>query len=93
MNCWHCGTELIWGGDHDGEEGDEHDIVTNLSCPNCETYVYVYHTFNFPTMKKQMELFDKEPEMWYHYCDEEKSDMEIGKGEDCSWCGANESSS
>ena len=19
MNCWHCGTELIWGGDHDLE--------------------------------------------------------------------------
>ena len=17
MNCWHCNTELIWGGDHD----------------------------------------------------------------------------
>jgi hypothetical protein len=31
--------------------------------------------------------------MWYHYCDVEKSEMEIGKGEECSWCGANESSS
>ena len=20
MNCWHCNTELIWGGDHDIEE-------------------------------------------------------------------------
>jgi len=20
MNCWHCSTELIWGGDHDIEE-------------------------------------------------------------------------
>ena len=19
MNCWHCQTELIWGGDHDCE--------------------------------------------------------------------------
>ena len=19
MDCWHCGTELIWGGDHDLE--------------------------------------------------------------------------
>ena len=19
MNCWHCNTELIWGGDHDGD--------------------------------------------------------------------------
>jgi hypothetical protein len=58
MNCWHCGTELIWGGDHDGEEGDDYDIVTNLSCPKCDTYVYVYHKFNFPTMEKQQELFE-----------------------------------
>ena len=92
MNCWHCGTELIWGGDHDGEEGDEHDIVTNLSCPNCHTFVYVYHKFEFTTMENQQELFS-EQEMWSHYCPEEKSEMEIGKGEDCSWCGANESSS
>ena len=36
MDCWHCGTELIWGGDHDLEEefyGEDHayDFVTNLS--------------------------------------------------------------
>ena len=50
MNCWHCGTELIWGGDHDLEDFDlddyenmEYDIVTNLSCPRCESYVEVYH--------------------------------------------------
>ena len=38
MNCWHCGTELIWGGDADMEKDDsedEYDMVTNLSCPNC----------------------------------------------------------
>ena len=35
MNCWHCGTELIWGGDHsmedinDGEES-EYDFFSNL---------------------------------------------------------------
>ena len=23
MNCWHCKTELIWGGDHDIEDEDE----------------------------------------------------------------------
>ena len=35
MNCWHCGTELIWGGDHDLDDYEdmEYDIVTNLSCP------------------------------------------------------------
>ena len=43
MNCWHCGTELIWGGDHDCEEDEEHDMVTNLSCPNCGAFVLVYH--------------------------------------------------
>ena len=25
MNCWHCGTELIWGGDHDLEDFDLDD--------------------------------------------------------------------
>ena len=43
MNCWHCGTELIWGGAHDLEDmTDEYDVVTNLSCPNCGAYVEVY---------------------------------------------------
>ena len=45
MKCWHCGTDLIWGGDHDGEEDDNYDIVTNLSCPECNTFVLVYHAF------------------------------------------------
>ena len=45
MNCWHCGTELIWGGDHDLDdfEDTEYDIITNLTCPKCESYVEVYH--------------------------------------------------
>ena len=45
MNCWHCGTELIWGGDHDLDDYEdmEYDIVTNLHCPKCESYVEVYH--------------------------------------------------
>ena len=43
MNCWHCNTELIWGGDHDTEDNEDYDIVTNLSCPNCEALVLVYH--------------------------------------------------
>ena len=42
MKCLHCGTELIHGGDHDGEEGDDYDIVSNLSCPKCRhTYMYI----------------------------------------------------
>jgi len=49
MNCWQCGTELIWGGDEDCEmlddtTGDDHTIVTNLSCPECESFVLVYHS-------------------------------------------------
>ena len=48
MNCWHCDTELIWGGDHDIDEDQtylfgEYSIVTNLTCPNCDTYVLVYY--------------------------------------------------
>lgn len=42
MNCWHCKTELIWGGDHDCEDDPEHIMETNLSCPNCGTFVMVY---------------------------------------------------
>ena len=49
MNCWQCNTELIWGGDEDCETlddttGDGHTIVTNLSCPKCESFVLVYHS-------------------------------------------------
>ena len=44
MNCNKCKTELIWGGDHDCEDygvgGD--GIVSNLSCPKCDTFVLVY---------------------------------------------------
>ena len=43
MKCWHCNEELIWGGDHDIEEEDEKfSMVTNLSCPKCESHVDVY---------------------------------------------------
>ena len=44
MNCWHCNTELIWGGDHDiEEENDTYSMVTNLSCPKCHCFVEVYY--------------------------------------------------
>ena len=47
MNCWQCNTELIWGGDEDCEMLDDttdvnHTIVTNLSCPKCQSFVLVY---------------------------------------------------
>ena len=37
MKCWHCDKELIWGGDHDIEDCEEYTIVTNLSCPECDS--------------------------------------------------------
>ena len=54
MKCWHCGHDLIWGGDHDiDDDGDDfplrgEGIVTNLSCSNdeCNTHVEVYHYYN-----------------------------------------------
>ena len=41
MKCWQCNTELIWGGDHDIEDDDTYDMITNLTCPKCESYVEV----------------------------------------------------
>ena len=56
MKCWHCKTELIWGGDHSfedfGMEGE--GIVSNLTCPNCDAFVEVYLDFD-----KQKELLTK----------------------------------
>ena len=52
MNCWHCNTELIWGGDHDiDEENDAYSIVSNLSCPKCYSVVDVYYP-NEETIKE-----------------------------------------
>ena len=42
MKCWHCNTELIWGGDHDIEDDEDFIMKTNLSCPNCKKLVMVY---------------------------------------------------
>lgn len=42
MNCWHCNTKLIWGGDHDIEDHEDYEMVTNLHCPKCNSYVEVY---------------------------------------------------
>jgi len=41
--CWHCEDGiLIWGGDHDCEPEDDHLIVSNLSCGNCNALYLVY---------------------------------------------------
>ena len=58
MKCWHCDTELIWGGDHDTEEDDTYSMVTNLSCPECHCYVEVYYP-NEKTKKEYKEYKDK----------------------------------
>ena len=57
MKCWHCNTELIWGGDHNiDEENEDYDIVTNLSCRKCYSHVDVYH----PSRKLIKEYKDHE---------------------------------
>ena len=41
MNCYVCTSELIWGGDQNGEDlgiDDKNAIVTNLSCPKCGAF-------------------------------------------------------
>ena len=44
MKCWHCNSEVIWGGDHSyedyGREGD--GIVSNLSCSKCNAFYLCY---------------------------------------------------
>ena len=42
MDCWHCNSKLIWGGDHDTDDGSDFSIVTNLRCPECGSFVFVY---------------------------------------------------
>jgi DNA-directed RNA polymerase subunit RPC12/RpoP len=42
MKCWHCKAELIWGGDEDCDD-QEYDMVTNLSCSECESFVLVFY--------------------------------------------------
>ena len=98
MKCYNCQTELIWGGDHDCEEHEDHSIVTNLSCPECDAFHLVYWGHKeeddkqiwMEGYKEWLDNREEEPEMWEHYCDEEKSMMATGKGEPCNWCGKEE---
>ena len=39
--CWCCGGQLIQGGDHDAEN-DEHLIVSNFSCMDCNSFYLMY---------------------------------------------------
>ncbi len=47
MNCWHCGNEMIWGGDHSFEEcGYEGEgIISNFSCQGCPAIAFVHVPF------------------------------------------------
>ena len=42
MNCWHCKTELIWGGDHDLDDDEMYIMVSNFSCPKCKSHTDVF---------------------------------------------------
>jgi len=43
INCYVCNTEMIWGGDHDVENSEDFDVVSNFSCPKCNSYVEFFH--------------------------------------------------
>ena len=71
MNCWHCNKELIWGGDHDTEDNEDYDIVSNLSCPNCHTAVDVW----LPSEKLIKEYKDYEEKKNPHFPDQENTGL------------------
>ena len=49
MICWVCGGDLTWRTTHNIEEDSEDfSILTTLSCPNCGSYVEVYHAKDRP---------------------------------------------
>jgi len=41
LNCWHCNSELTWGGDHDIDD-NTYSMETNLTCQSCGSFVLVY---------------------------------------------------
>ena len=44
MNCWHCNTLMIWGGDNSFEDYglEAEGIASNFSCPECPATALVY---------------------------------------------------
>jgi len=44
MNCWFCGSDMIWGSDFNfedyGLEGE--GVVATLTCSGCEAYAEYY---------------------------------------------------
>lgn len=54
-NCGVCGTELIEGGEFDGD--NEGELVVNLSCPKCGAEVIYYM---YPITKDCVYVVEKE---------------------------------
>ena len=49
MNCPNCSNNLIHGGDHDDEDADGRGyIASNLSCPECDTFLIIYTPIEEP---------------------------------------------
>ena len=45
MECWHCKSDFIWGGDFSFEDygiDDRDGIVSNFSCSECSATAEVY---------------------------------------------------
>lgn len=42
MQCIKCKKEMTWGGDHDIDDSEEYDIVSNYFCNKCETSLFYY---------------------------------------------------
>lgn len=42
LKCWHCGGQLIQGGDHDCEDDSDHLVVSNFSCMDCNSFYLMY---------------------------------------------------
>ena len=43
INCYACNTEMIWGGDHDVDDNEEFSVVSNFTCPKCNSYAEFFH--------------------------------------------------
>tara|TARA_Y100000592_G_C5337316_1_gene252488 strand:- start:122 stop:283 length:162 start_codon:yes stop_codon:yes gene_type:complete len=42
MRCLYCGDQMIQGGDHDSDIGEEFIMVSNFSCPKCGSFALFY---------------------------------------------------
>lgn len=65
-HCWQCGHELIWGGDHDFEDCglDGEGIVSNLSCPECPTFVLSHTSVEVGDIKPLSDEYKGEERRW-----------------------------